>query len=156
MAKAEASAPKHKSIDEIKKKIFEATPMRRLPQEDFAEEYGLADSLAVALGRNLNATQLRKVFDEIKRVRRKLEDNFDLKVDRDKPFDRAPLLRLMPLLAFAVGRKLLPREFYDILKHCLGRQQLVTNADFLQTAYFIEAVLAFHKYQSTMGQKGQS
>ena len=40
------------------------------------------------------------------------------------------------------------RDFYDILKLSLGQERLRTNADFLRSADFIEAVLAYHKYRS--------
>jgi CRISPR-associated protein Csm2 len=139
------------SIAEVKRKIQNLRQMSELKPDEFTEENGLADSLASEFGENLKPTQLRKVFTEIKRIRRKVERDNRSTAARAGAFDRTQLLHLMPTLAYASGRKLLPKEFYEILKLILGRDRLQTNTDFLRAADFIEAVLAYHKYRASGG-----
>ncbi len=135
------------TVEEVKQKVRGLRKMSDLSPTDFAEEGGLADSLASEFGEKLKPTQLRKVFTEIKRVRRDVEHE----MSPDAVFNQARLMMLMPTLAYAVGRDLLPRDFYEILKLCLGRERLKANADFLRTADFIEAVVAYHKFRSRKG-----
>jgi CRISPR type III-A-associated protein Csm2 len=136
------------TIAEVKKRFSGLQRMGDLRTDEFAEEGGLADSLAVEFGVDLKPTQLRKVFSEIKRIRRQVEREARNEAERQQSFDRTRLLKLMPTLAYSVGRRLIPEDFYDILKLSLGRERLQTNADFIRAADFIEAVLAYHKYRS--------
>jgi len=131
------------TVQDVRTRLAGLARMSYLTPDEFAEEGGLADVVARELGNNLKPTQLRKVFTEIKRVRVQVT-----KAQPGAPFERASLLKLMPTLAYAVGRKLLPEEFYEILKLILGRQRVQTNADFVRTADFVEAVLAYHKYRN--------
>jgi len=131
------------TIAEIKGHIKRLNSMSELEPEAFTEEEGLADSLVSRLKedrKEIKTTQLRKVFHTIKDLRRKVE--------RQQEFDRTELALVMPTLAYAAGRKLLPREFYDVLKLCLGSERLKTKEDFIRAADFIEAVVAYHKYRN--------
>ena len=131
------------TVEQIKNHIQKLRSMSDLKPEDFAEEDGLADSLVQELKRlrrDLKPTQMRKVFHAIKDMRRKVE--------RQQEFDRTELALIMPMLAYAVGRDLLPRDFYDVLKLCLGSERLRSREDFLRAADFIEAVMAYHKYRN--------
>ena len=132
------------TVTEVKQQVERLRRMNDLSPTDFAEEGGLADSLAREFGDKLKPTQLRKVFTEIKRIRREVEH----KMPPEAVFEQTKLMRLMPTLAYAVGRELLPRDFYDILKLSFGRQRVQTNADFLRAADFVEAIVAYHKYRS--------
>ncbi len=142
------------SIRDVKRKIQGLARMGELKPEDFTLEDGLADSLAVEFGNDLKPTQLRKVFSEIKRIRRRVEREARTEDTRKEPFDRTQLVKLMPTLAYSTGRGLLPSDFYDILKLSLGPERLQSKGDFLRTADFIEAVLAYHKYRGKDKQGG--
>jgi CRISPR type III-A-associated protein Csm2 len=134
------------NTSEVTQRIQKLQRMSDLPPAEFSEEGGLADSLAIEFKDKLKPTQLRKVFTEIKRVRRDVERQGA--PAPEAPFDRARLLKLMPTLAYAVGRDLLPRGFYDILKLSFGQERLKTTSDFLRSADFVEAILAYHKFHS--------
>lgn len=132
-------------FDQILQKIRELpTGMRDLQDEDFAPEEGLADSAAYFFvtkdtrekKERLKPTQLRKVFHALKAVERKQRGEFK----------RTDILGILPELAYAYGRELIPREFYDLMKECLSEQKLQNANDFSKLMRFLEAILAYHKF----------
>lgn len=129
---------------EVMQRIQQLGSLKELSPTEFAEESGLAYRLAEEFGgEKLKPTQLRKVFHEFKRIQRD--------VQRTRTFDRSRLVTLMPILAYGVGRKHLPKEFYDILKLCLGPQKLQDADDFNRAVEFMEAIMAYHKYLNPKG-----
>jgi len=82
---------------------------------------GLTSLFALTFG-NLKSTQLRKVFDSLKNLKDDLErmkkdlENTDIltKLRRD-------IYSVYPLLAYAQGRALIPREFYELMVFLLNR-----------------------------------
>jgi CRISPR-associated protein Csm2 len=125
--------------------------MRALEVTEFSEEDGLADSLVqyfVSERKELKATQLRKIFQAIKIIQRKIEPQIrkNSKVAEER-FDRSAVAGLMVNLAYAKGRRLIPDDFYNILKQCLSQQKLQTNEDFMRVADFTEAILAYYKFR---------
>lgn len=137
----------YKNKAEVLNRIRGLKSMADLPVGEYAEEEGLADSFIVALrdekgGRNaLKPTQLRRFFHQVKLLARQAERSRD-------GFDRTSLAQVMPFLAYAVGRELIPQDFYDLMKLSFGQQRCATKADFLNAANFLEAIMAFHKYHS--------
>lgn len=129
------------TIAQVMKRIESLESMSELRVEEFAEEGELADSSAQGFGDKLKPTQLRKVFHTLKSLQREVE--------RDKEFDRSKVIRLMPTLAYASGRGLIPEDFYKLLKLCTSREKLKTADDFTKLVEFLEAILAFHKYRSS-------
>jgi CRISPR-associated protein Csm2 len=130
-------------IDEILWKLKSLSRMADLNPTDFAEEGGYADTLAREFGRELKSTQLRKVFGALKQV--------DIQVKRDpldKPLARSEINRLIPELAYAFGRNLVPKGFYDLMKMCLSQTKLQTVGDFRRLMEFLTALLAYHKFHS--------
>ena len=127
------------------------TKMSNLNQIKFAEENGLADSLVQYFLKERNvlkANQLRKVFSAIKLIQRKIEVEIgkNEKV-KEETFEREAIAPLLVNLAYARGRGLLPKEFYEILTLCLSKQKLRTNEDFMRVAQFTEAILAYYKFR---------
>jgi len=118
--------------------------------EDFAEPGGLADQLATKWTdrrskEQLKATQLRRFFHTIKKVERSLkgrrrEDSQELPASV-----RRDLLPVMPELAYARGRELIPNDFYLIMKTSLRPAMLETVGDFRLLVDFLTAILAYHK-----------
>jgi CRISPR-associated protein Csm2 len=130
-------------IDEILGKLKSLGRMADLNPTDFAEEGGYADTLAQEFGRDLKSSQLRKVFGALKQV--------DIQVKRDpldKPLARSEINRLIPELAYAFGRKLVPKGFYDLMKMCLSQTKMQTVGDFRRLMEFLTALLAYHKFHS--------
>jgi CRISPR-associated protein Csm2 len=130
-------------IDEILGKLKSLGRMADLNPTDFAEEGGYADTLAQEFGRDLKSSQLRKVFGALKQV--------DIQGKRDpldKPLARSEINRLIPELAYAFGRKLVPKGFYDLMKMCLSQTKMQTVGDFRRLMEFLTALLAYHKFHS--------
>lgn len=137
------------NAEEVKEQLQRLKAMHELQPEKFAYEGGLADTLATAFGKDaLKSTQLRKIFHALKEIERdvKRELRGKRKTLQDQ-FDAQQLTLLMPDLAYAYGRGLIPKEFYEIMRLCL-RDKVKTYEDFLRSVQFIEAVLAYHKFRN--------
>lgn len=137
------------TIDQVKEQITAVRFMHQLDPVKFAEPDGMADSLAQRLGKDaLKATQLRRVFQDVKSLDRKIRNKSG---SEDDLFKRANIAKLIVNLAYVRGRDLIPKDFYDILMLCLDQKRLQVNKDFLQVADFIEAILAYHKFRYPKG-----
>jgi CRISPR-associated protein Csm2 len=118
--------------------------MSAIPVEKYAEENGWADLFVQDLVRNRNkelkANQLRRFFHKIKQIQHQVETT--------NSFKYAQVASVMPVLAYARGRELIPEEFYELMKLCFGSERCREAADFLAAANFLEAVMAYHKYRT--------
>lgn len=114
--------------------------LAELDPRDFAEEGGYAHLLAREFGGTLKPTQLRKVFHALKRIDLSLKGR-----PADATLDRAEVNRLIPELAYALGRQLIPQKFYTLMKACLGHQRTQTVGDFRRAMELLTAVLAYQK-----------
>ena len=133
------------SIQPVIDRIRDLKHLRELDVKEFALEGGLADQVVQAIGTaSLKPTQLHKVFHTLKTMQQEVKK----RANPSEPFDSAELLQLMPKLAYAVGRELIPKEFYQLLREVFSPERLPTNADFLRAFDFVEAILAYHKYRS--------
>lgn len=144
---SQQGSPNYKawSIDSIRQHLEKLERMKDLSVEKFTPEEGMASCLAYQLGQEeLKATQLRKIFHALKGIRQKVERT-------GAEFKREELFRLMPMLAYATGRRNLPEEFYKILRLCLSEKRLQDKEDFIRTVDFIEAVMAYHKFHYPKG-----
>jgi CRISPR-associated protein Csm2 len=115
-----------------------------LKPKDFAEEDQVAATIALKHQDDLKPNQTRRVFHtfkEIDRATRGEENNTELKDEY-----RTRLTLLMPELAYATGRELIPREFYGILKRCLATEKLKTVGDLRRLVQFLSAILAYQKF----------
>jgi CRISPR type III-A-associated protein Csm2 len=112
--------------------------MSELSAAKYAEENGLADQFARDIQSELKPTQLRRFFHQIKSLHRQFE--------KESEFDRTKVALVMPALAYAVGRSLIPVDFYELMKFCFGAERCKTKADFENSVQFLEAILAYHKY----------
>lgn len=126
-----------KSIADVQKQINTLPSMSAIKPDDYAERDGWAD--VVAQNSDIKATQLRKVFHYVKDLKREFQKS-------DASFNRAKVALLMPSLAYAYGRKHLPKEFYELLTLCFGQDKCKTASDFNSAADFLEAILAYHKF----------
>lgn len=126
------------NIQDVQKYIRALPSMSALKPEDYAEKDGWAD--VVAKTSNMKATQLRKIFHYVKDLKREFQRN-------EASFNRAKVALLMPSLAYAQGRDLIPRDFFELLTLCFGQDKCRTAEDFENAANFLEAIMAYHKYE---------
>jgi CRISPR-associated protein Csm2 len=119
-----------------------------LQVKDFAGTGDLADRLAQSYGDRLKATQLRRLFHTIKDIERGLP-----REDRDLTDEElTEILPLLPELAYARGRDLIPQDFYELMRACMDTRKLKTVADFRRLTRFLEAILGYHKYYDKGGE----
>lgn len=122
-------------VKQVLEEVKKLNSLKDLDPSKFCEEEGYADSLAKNFDK-LKPTQLRKFFHALKDIQRGL---------RAQRFDRAKIIRLLPELAYASGRNLIPKEFYDLMKICLSEDKLKDIEDFEKLMDFLTAILAYHK-----------
>ena len=124
-------------VKQVLEEMKRLTRMKDLDPSKYCEEEGYADSLAQKIGKDeLKPTQLRKVFHALKDIQRTL---------KSQPFDRSQVMKLIPELAYALGRGLIPKPFYDLMRICLSKEKLQNNDDFERLMDFLTAILAYHK-----------
>jgi CRISPR type III-A-associated protein Csm2 len=124
---------------EIKRKIEELNSLSELKPEDYALEDGIAASIAQNMG-EMKFTQLRKFFGHIKKIettkiRGKLES---------ESINKSDIYFLMPELAYGVGREVITKDFYEIMKICITKK-IGTVKDFKRFVELLSAVIAYYK-----------
>ena len=131
-------------MDKVVKHIRKLSSLSKFKPADFAPPRdGLAHRVARAQGRKMKTTQLRKFFGEIDLLERKVRDK-ELE-DPLKPEIHDELQLLYPELAYAVGRRLVDRGFFEMMEECLNRVKTV--GDLRRLREFLAAVVAYRKYE---------
>jgi len=130
-------------LEELKKT---GTLAELLDPEYFAEPGQVAERLAEKYVKSgeLKPTQLRKIFHALKEKERSLKGKND--EEGLDPGTKAELRLFIPELAYACGRKLIPKDFYELMTLCLSSSKLQRVGDLRILMRFLEAVLAYHKY----------
>ncbi len=132
-----------KDIDEILKGIEKLTMLKNMDVKDFADEGKYAEKLAERSRSRLKTTQLRRFFGAIKDIEKDLERNEWKKVEAD-------FYLLKPKLAYAKGRKLIPDEFFYVVKSLMNKidkgDEQDKKANYNRFVEFLEAVVAYHKF----------
>lgn len=128
-------------IQEIVTRINGLSNFSDLPTKDFAKEGGYADLLARKWRNSLKTSQLRKFFAAIKDLAKEdswpsIEDRFHL---------------LLPQMAYAKGRDLIPGGFLTIMKSCMKKVDVGADDEKRVENYktmvkFVESIVAYHKY----------
>jgi len=125
--------------------IQQLTKLKDLDIKKFSDEKGYADLLATKLGR-MKTSQLRKFFGEIKAIEKKLVGGENWKNVEIEFY------QLKPRLAYAFGRKLIPEEFYHVVRITLSKVDIGTDTEkkdnFKMMVKFLEAIVAYHKFRN--------
>ena len=130
------------TIDSIKTKISELNSFALLEPEYYAKENGAAHVVAKDIKKKMKVTQLRKFFGHIKKIQLKYKGE-----QADKKVDKSEFYLLLPELAYALGRDLISRNFYELMKMSLGSSKIEEVKDFNRFVDFLSAVLAYHKME---------
>ncbi|MEW6616518.1 MAG: type III-A CRISPR-associated protein Csm2 [Thermodesulfobacteriota bacterium] len=128
-------------ITEVINKIRELKTFSVIDPEFFAKENGAAHIVAKDVRKKMKVTQLRKFFGHIKKIQTKYKGKTTDKVDK------SDLFLLMPELAYALGRELISKDFYELMKISLSPEKISTVKDFNCFVNFLSAVLAYHKME---------
>jgi len=132
-------------IRDIIKKIDSLQNMSELDEKTIAEENGYAESVARDrdIKKHLKTTQLRRIFDRVKTIERKLNEDYWDAVQPD-------FYMLRPELAYAKARKLIPEQFFMLMNACMKQVDKGDNEqkkkNYTKFVRFLEAIVAYHKY----------
>ena len=129
-------------INDVIQKINACNYLSEIDAKDFLDaETGYAHIVAKNSSK-LNTTQLRKFFAALKKMEQKetwneIETEFYL---------------LKPRMAVSVGRKNLPKPFYEVILAAMAKVDNVEDDDLKMKNFdifvkFFEAIVAYHKYE---------
>lgn len=145
---------KENIIDELREP---GTLMKLLEPEQFADErqvaYELAKEYVYGKKKEMKTTQLRKVFHALKEKERELKGKAEeTELDQNS---KNSLRLFIPELAYARGRDLIPKGFYDLMRLCLSSDKLVRVGDLRVLMQFLTALLAYYKYHEKVKKEGE-
>ena len=129
-------------IKDVIGKINACNTLSEIPAKDFLDaETGYAHIVAKNSSR-LNTTQLRKFFAALKKLEQK--DTWD-EIETE-------FYLLKPRMAVSVGRKNLPKPFYDVILAAMAKVDNVSDDEVKMKNFdvfvkFFEAIVAYHKYE---------
>lgn len=131
------------SSNEINEVIQEINKLKKLSDVDIKdlldEKTGYAYKVAQA-SRNLKTNQLRKFFGAIRKMESK--NNWE---DIEPEF-----YLLKPRMAVGVGRKLVPKGFYNVIIAAMSKVDVGNEdeklANFKVFVEFFESIVAYHKF----------
>ena len=128
---------------EIINNIIEETVKETPDWRSLLKDKGLVDKLTLQREfRNLNTTQLRKFFDEVKSIDYKLQQN-----EKWQSVE-ADLWKLVPSIKYAAGRGNVPQVFAEFVSMMI--EKISDSKDpkqtFLNFEKVFESIVAYHKY----------
>jgi len=125
-------------IKEVIENINKVDMLKNLKPKEFADEGGYAD--IIAKNSDLDTTQLRKFFGAIRDIEK--EDKWE-NMETD-------FYLLKPKMAYAVGRGLIKKPFYNFMMSCMRKVDLGTEEEkkenYKAMVNILEAVVAYHKF----------
>jgi len=114
--------------------------------EKYALPGGWAEKTAMELisrgnkGEGMNNHQLRKIFIQVKNIEGKiLSDKTKFHSYKNEIF------LIMPQVAYALGRKVIPQNFYDLMKECIKPSKIKEAEDFLSFVDYFTSIVAYFK-----------
>jgi len=133
-------------LEQFQKQIQEAGQLHKLPIECLVLPDGILDKLARRFAQKLNATQLRRVFHDLKRLELRARHCKD-----KESFDeiRVQIALVLPELAYACGREVIPDEFYKLMRTLLNppEKRFQEHEDVKRLLQVLTALLAYHKFR---------
>lgn len=134
-----------RTIEDVTRRVQrEGTLTDVLPRSEMAPAGGYADVVARRLAReNMKISQLRRFFGEIKGFQAKCRQQ---RRDGLETYELDEEFLLLPEIAYAVGRDLVPEEFYDLVRTCIAEDKVQTIDDMERFIEFVTAIVAYHKH----------
>ena len=135
-------------INDVIGKINACQTLSEIPTKDFLDaETGYAHIVAKN-SKKLNTTQLRKFFAALKKLEQK--DTWD-EIETE-------FYLLKPRMAVAVGRKNLPKDFYNVIMAAMAKVDNVADDELKMKNFdmfvkFFEAIVAYHKYEEEVSKR---
>lgn len=138
------------AIEKILEKIGRLKNLEDLSVEEIAREDGIAECLVKNKNfrDNLKPTQLRRFFDSLMANRERLAEQGWSAIESD-------FYMIRPNLAYAQGRKLVPREFFQLIQACLQKipspDEEQAKKNYNRFIDLMQALVAYHKYWENRG-----
>ncbi|MFX0173064.1 MAG: type III-A CRISPR-associated protein Csm2 [Candidatus Hodarchaeota archaeon] len=137
-------------IDPIITKINGLDRLGNYLVKDFAEQGKDADIIAKVCQNSLKPSQMRRFFDQARRIQR------DITYGREWLVISPQISMLQPLLYYAKSRRVIPDEFLNIMRASLakidkGRNDAEKIENFQRFMEFFQAIVAYHKYYNPRG-----
>lgn len=135
-------------MNDVINKINGCNSLSEIPVKDFLDaETGYAHIVAKKSNR-VNTTQLRKFFAALKKMEQK--DTWD-EIETE-------FYLLKPRMAVAVGRKNLPKDFYNVIMAAMSKVDNVADDELKMKNFdmfvkFFEAIVAYHKYEEEVSKR---
>lgn len=135
-------------MNDVINKINGCDSLSEIPVKDFLDaETGYAHIVAKKSNR-VNTTQLRKFFAALKKMEQK--DTWD-EIETE-------FYLLKPRMAVAVGRKNLPKDFYNVIMAAMSKVDNVADDELKMKNFdmfvkFFEAIVAYHKYEEEVSKR---
>jgi len=135
---------KNKSeLKNVMNEVAKLDGLKDLKPKKYADKDGYADKIGgLYSGKNpdLNTNQLRKFFGAIKNIQRK--ESWD-EIEHD-------FYLLKPKFAYSAGRKLIPKDFFDLMMVCMEKVDVGDKEEKLENfntlVDFFESIVAYHKF----------
>ncbi|MFA0784982.1 type III-A CRISPR-associated protein Csm2 [Fervidibacter sacchari] len=131
-------------VTHFSQQVQQAKQLRNLKIDELVLPEGTLDQLAKHFSKSLKATQLRRVFHDIKRLEQTARRS------RSEEFShiRTQLALTLPELAYAYGREVIPKEFYDFMRSLLHppNERFQGKEDVQRLVEILTALLAYHKF----------
>ena len=135
-------------MNDVINKINSCSSLSEIPVKDFLDaETGYAHIVAKK-SKRVNTTQLRKFFAALKKMEQK--DTWD-EIETE-------FYLLKPRMAVAVGRKNLPKEFYNVIMAAMAKVDNIADNELKMKNFdmfvkFFEAIVAYHKYEEEVSKR---
>lgn len=131
-------------VAELASKVKERKQLSKLQIDDLVLPDGELDKIARQLKGSLKSTQLRRVFHDLKRLEqqaRRQRSKLDSHI-------RTQIALTLPELAYAYGRDVIPKEFYELMKALLHppNERFQGYEDVERLMQILTALLAYHKF----------
>ena len=117
-------------------KAWEKEKLSEIKDEDLNKFFcskGIAEAIACSLG--FKTTQLRKIFHQLRSLQ------YDAKREKLKLYK---VKKVVALLAYSAGRKLIDRDFFNLTKGLL--EKVEDEEDLNVVIELLEAIVAYRKY----------
>lgn len=131
-------------IDELLSEVRKAKTLKEVfVPERYALPGGWAYLTAELLKKDaMNTNQLRKIFTQLKNIEGKIDN---ARSEKLLPEQINEILLVMPQIAYARGRDLIPYDFYNLMKECISQYKIKDKEDYKSFISFYTAVVAYSK-----------
>lgn len=132
------------AIQEVISEVKRANRLKDVfKPEDYALPEGWAHKTAKSLSKQaMNSNQLRKIFTQLKGIEEKIDRNKSSELTDTQMNE---ILLIMPQIAYAKGRDLIPWEFYNLMRECITPKKIKDRDDYKSFVNFYTAVVAYSK-----------